>query len=101
MTKSLTAEFHVRPGFEERVERLVVELTAAVRQEPGNVMFLPHVNAADPRHYVIFEVYRDDEAFRAHLGESHGKRFNAALAECIEGESSSLTHLDSIEPEQA
>ncbi len=101
MTKSLTAEFHVRPGCEQRVRELVLELTALVRDEPGNVLFLPFVSAEDPRHYTVFEMYEDDDAFRAHLAADYGVRFNAELASLIEGDASTLHHLDAVEPARA
>lgn len=101
MTKSLAAEFHVRPGYEQRVRQLVLELTTAVRGEPGNLLFLPFVSAADPRHYTIFEMYEDENAFRAHLATEHGTAFNEALAGLIEGDGSTLNHFESIEAARA
>lgn len=97
MTKSLTAEFQVLPGCEDRVRDLVLELTARVREEPGNMLFLPYVSADDSRRYVVFEQYTDEEAFQAHLAADYGASFNAELSQLIEGENSSLTMLDSIE----
>jgi quinol monooxygenase YgiN len=96
MTTSLTAEFRVLPGHEAQVRELVTELTAHVRSEPGNLLFLPHVREDDPRHYVVFEEYVDDAAFRSHLAQEHGRVFNATVAPLIEGGSSSLTMLTSI-----
>ncbi|MFM9878323.1 MAG: putative quinol monooxygenase [Rhodoglobus sp.] len=97
MTKSLTAEFQVLPGCEDRVRDLVLELTTRVREEPGNMLFLPYVSADDSRRYVIFEQYRDENAFQSHLAAEYGASFNAALGELIVGETSTLTMLDSVE----
>ena len=47
----------------------------------------------NPPHWVIFEVYRDLEAFEAHIGSEHGRVFNKALAGIIEGQGSELTWL--------
>lgn len=101
MTKSLAAEFHVRPGCEQRVRELVLELTTAVRGEPGNLLFLPFVSSEDPLHYTVFEVYEDDDAFRDHLATEHGTTFNAALADLIEGDGSTLHHFETVEGARA
>ena len=42
MTKTLYAEFTVKPGSEARVAEMMPELTQHVRQEPGNELFLPY-----------------------------------------------------------
>lgn len=38
-------------------------------------------------------MYRDGDAFRAHIGAGYGKRFNAELAGLIEEDGSVLTWL--------
>ena len=38
MSKTLYAEFTVKPGSEARVAEMMLELTRKVRQEPGNVI---------------------------------------------------------------
>jgi quinol monooxygenase YgiN len=97
MTKSLYAEFTALPGHEARVRELLLELTAEVRREKGNLTFFPFTLESDPRHFFVFEVYTDDAAFHEHVTAAHGERFNAALAGLVEGSTSSLTWLASIE----
>lgn len=96
MTKTLYAEFTVRQGSEARVAEMMRELTGHVRQEPGNVMFLPYTRESNPREYFVFEVYRDEAAFREHIGAEYGRKFNAELADHIEGEGSVLTWLQPL-----
>jgi quinol monooxygenase YgiN len=93
MTKTLYAEFTVKPGCEMRVAQMMHELTDRVRREPGNVMFLPHVREENPREYFVFEVYRDEEAFREHIGAEYGREFNEELTDLIEGDGSVLSWL--------
>jgi quinol monooxygenase YgiN len=71
----------------------VTELAGSVRQEPGNVTFAVYTKADDPRSYWIYEVYRDDDAFRAHLAAPYGGPFNAELTDLIEEDGSVLTFL--------
>ena len=87
------ARFTARPGCEQRVAELVHELTASVRQEPGNIRFDPYTQAARPSEFFVFEVYRDEAAFQAHLGADHGARFNAELADLILEDASVLSWL--------
>ena len=91
MRKTLYAEFAVKPGSEARVAEMMRELTAHVRQEPGNVVFDPYVEEARPNRYFVFEVYEDQAAFEAHISADYGARFNAELADLIEGDASELT----------
>jgi quinol monooxygenase YgiN len=93
MPKTLYAEFTVTPGNEGRVADMMRELTALVRQEPGNLIFDPYIEEATPNRYFVFEVYKDDAAFQAHISADYGARFNAELTNLIEGDASELTWL--------
>jgi quinol monooxygenase YgiN len=106
MHTALYAEFTIKPGAEERVAEMMLALTARVLAEPGNIVFLPYTEAANPRQYIVFEVYVDDAAFQEHLAADYGAAFNAELAELIEGDASELTFLRPVNgvvlvPEQA
>ena len=96
MPKILYAEFTVTPGNEQRVAEMMRELAANVRQEPGNVTFLPYTRETNPREYFVFEVYRDEEAFQEHITAEYGRKFNAELADHIEGDGSVLTWLTPV-----
>lgn len=91
MTWALSAEFTAVPGAEERVAELVRDLTVHVRAEPGNLAFNPHRVRDEPRRWFVYEVYRDEAAFRDHLAADYGATFNAALANLVEGGGSRLT----------
>jgi quinol monooxygenase YgiN len=93
MPKTLYAEFTVTPGNEQRVAEMMRELTAHVRQEPGNLSFDAYTEEANPSRYFVFEVYKDDAAFEAHISADYGARFNAELTDLIEGDGSELTWL--------
>jgi quinol monooxygenase YgiN len=93
MTWALSAEFTAIRGAEQRVAELVHEFTDRVRAEPGNVAFNPHTLRDEPRRWFVYEVYRDEAAFREHLAAEYGATFNAALAPLVEGGGSRLTFL--------
>ena len=93
MTWALCAEFTALPGAETRVAELVRDLTALVRAEPGNLAFNPHTLVDEPRRWLVYEVYRDEAAFRDHLAADYGAAFNAELEPLVEGGGSRLTML--------
>jgi quinol monooxygenase YgiN len=96
MTKTLLAEFTAREGAEDEVARMILEYAEKVRQEEGNVTFDVYTKAAKPRAFWIFEAYRDEDAFQAHLKAPYGGPFNTALAPLIEEDASVLTFLDAV-----
>jgi quinol monooxygenase YgiN len=96
MTKTLYAEFTVKPGSEARVAEMMRELTEQVRREPGNQLFLPYTRENNPREYFVFEVYEDDAAFQEHISADYGATFNGELAGHIEEDGSVLTWLQPV-----
>jgi quinol monooxygenase YgiN len=96
MTKTLLAEFTARQGAEDEVAALIRDYAVKVREEEGNLAFDVYTKAADPRAYWIFEVYQDENAFKAHLDAPYGAPFNAALTPLIEEDASVLTFLDPL-----
>ncbi|MGV4982779.1 putative quinol monooxygenase [Streptomyces sp. NRAIS4] len=96
MKKTLLAEFTAREGAEGEVARLIREYAQKVRDEDGNLTFDVYTKESDPRAFWIFEVYRDEDAFQAHLKAPYGGPFNAALAPLIEEDASVLTFLDPL-----
>lgn len=95
--KTLFAEFTARDGAEDAVAGLVRDYARKVREEGGNLAFDVHTRASDPRAFWIFEVYRDEDAFQAHLKAPYGVPFNAALAPLIVEAAAVLTFLDPLE----
>lgn len=96
MKKTLLAEFTAREGAEDEVTRLIVDYAKEVREEEGNLAFDVYTKASHPRAFWIFEVYRDEDAFQAHLKAPYGGPFNTALTPLIEEDASVLTFLDPV-----
>jgi len=91
--KHLYAEFEAKPGSEAQVADLVAGYAGQVRAEAGCLAFDPFVRSDNPRHWVVFEAYVDDAAFRDHMETDHNRRFNREIAIHIEGGASSLVQL--------
>ncbi|WP_077488824.1 hypothetical protein [Sinomonas mesophila] len=68
MTKTLYAEFTVKPGAEERVAQMMRGLT----------------------------VYRDEAAFQEHIAADYGREFNRELVDLIEEDGSQLSWLEPL-----
>lgn len=57
------------------IAHILRELTAASRQEPGCVTYIPHFVESEPDTVVIYEQYKDEAAVEAHRGTAHFAKF--------------------------
>jgi quinol monooxygenase YgiN len=89
----LHATFTAQPGQGDRVAGLLREFAETVRAEEGNIVFDASRLADDPDRFFVYEVYRDDDAFQAHLSSPAGVPFNTELQTLIVEPSSQLTFL--------
>ncbi|MGV0111143.1 putative quinol monooxygenase [Arthrobacter sp. CP30] len=94
---ALYAEFTAQEGKAEEVQALLLDLTTKVRAEPGNITFDPHRRKESPNDFFVYEIYRDQHAFDAHISADYGKVFNEALSELIVGTGSTLTFLTPLQ----
>ena len=94
--KVLFAEFTALPGQEETVAELLDRLADDVRREPGCIEFAPYRLSDEPSRFFVYEVYRDDDAFTAHINAPYGSEFNARLAPLIVEDGSQLTWLQPL-----
>jgi quinol monooxygenase YgiN len=59
------------------------EIEASIRVEPG-VLALYAVSEKDnPAHVMVFEIYADADAYKAHLETPHFKRYKAATQHMV------------------
>ncbi len=89
----LHATFTARTGEEDHVARLLADYSKVVRQEPGNVIFDASRLRGAPDHFFVYEEYRDEAAFQAHLSHPAGRAFNTELTPLIVEPTSELTFL--------
>lgn len=92
----LHAVFTARPGEGDRVADLLRDFAEKVRAEEGCVVFDATRLADDPDRFFVYEVYRDEAAFQAHLANPAGGPFNASLQQLIVEPASVLTFLRRI-----
>ena len=89
----LHAVFTARPGRGDEVAVLLRDFADVVRAEEGNVVFDATRLVDDPDRFFVYEVFRDDAAFQAHIAAPAGVPFNEALHQLIVEPSSILTFL--------
>jgi quinol monooxygenase YgiN len=94
----LYAEFTAKPGSESEVETLISGLAEQVRREPGNAEFTVYRERDNSRKFFVFEQYRDEPSFEAHIGAEYGVIFNRQLSGLIEEGESQLTWLTRFDP---
>ena len=87
---------------EEFLEALMVDAKGANENEPGCLRF-DAVEDADDNHRIwLYEVYKDEEAFKAHLAAPHFQVFKAAADKWrIEGIQGSARGSKNIYPTDA
>lgn len=92
----LHAVFTALPGRGDDVAALLRDFAEVVRAEEGNIVFDATRLVDDPDRFFVYEVYRDDAAFQAHISAPAGVPFNDALQQLIVEPSSILTFLRRI-----
>ena len=75
MAYVVTAVWTVRPGQEDVVRDAVEKLTPASRQEPGNLFYQVYRSPAEPSVFRFFEIYQDEDAYKAHGASEHFERY--------------------------
>jgi quinol monooxygenase YgiN len=67
-----------KEGEEEAVADAISALAGPSREEPGNLVYEPHRSREDPRTFVVYEKFVDEDAYRAHGDSEHFRRFGLA-----------------------
>jgi (4S)-4-hydroxy-5-phosphonooxypentane-2,3-dione isomerase len=74
---------------EDRIDQFLraidVNSEATLRDEPGCLRFDVHRHVDDPTRFLLYEIYRDEQAFtKEHRAATHYAAWRAAAAECVE-----------------
>ena len=79
------AELEIEPAQLDNYKAAVEEhIETAVRVEPGVLVLYAVSERDNPTHSRVFEIYRDADAYKAHLESAHFKRYKAATEKMIE-----------------
>jgi quinol monooxygenase YgiN len=77
MTFVMNGKWTARAGHEDEVREHIRALVEPSRAEPGNLLYLAHEDPEDPRVFVFYEQYVDEDAFRRHGETEHFQRHGA------------------------
>jgi quinol monooxygenase YgiN len=68
------AYWTAKDGEEEPVAAALARMVEPSRAEPGNLAYQVHRDPADPRRFVVYELYADEAAYLAHGESAHFQR---------------------------
>jgi quinol monooxygenase YgiN len=78
------AEIEVDPAHLESYKAAVQEqIEAAIRLEPGVLVLYSVSNKDNPAHVTVFEIYRDRDAYLAHLRAPHFLKYKATVEKMV------------------
>jgi len=72
---TLVAYINVLPGFEKEMKEALTTMATASRKETGCEQFVANVRNDSPQMVVIYETYKNDEAFQLHKTSPHAVAF--------------------------
>jgi quinol monooxygenase YgiN len=72
---SFTVRMKFKAEDRDKIQEALRELTAASRQEPGCVSYIPHVLEDDADTVLIYEQYVDQAAREAHGASEHFQKY--------------------------
>jgi quinol monooxygenase YgiN len=81
MAYVVSAVWTAKPGKEDFVRDVILQLTPLSRAEPGCRFYQPHSDPAEPGVFRLFEIYDDEAAYKAHADSEHFQRL--ALGQAI------------------
>ena len=87
----------VKPEMREKFLAAALDDSSCSLQEPGCLRFDVLQDNTDPNRFFFYEVYRDEDAFKAHQASAHYPRWRAAAAEVL-AEPTSASRCSTIYP---
>ena len=88
MAYVVAALWTANEGEEERIARVIEEMTPPSRKEDGCLFYQAHRSPDDPRLFYLYEQYVDEAGYQAHQDSNHFQRL-------VVGEA--IPHLESRE----
>ncbi len=67
------------------LEREFRKLVPVVLKEPGTVSYTVHRKADAPNEFLIYEKYKDGDAFKFHMSTDYFKAFSKSIAPLLDG----------------
>ena len=71
----LIVHMTMKPGTEEECKRLLLQMVAETRKEPGCIQYVAHQSIDNPRNFAFYESYADKAALDVHRASPHFARY--------------------------
>jgi autoinducer 2-degrading protein len=83
---TIAALIKVKEGKGDEAEKEFRKMVSEVRaKEPGNLKYLVHRSIDDPTRFFIYEIYKDEEAIKAHTSTPHFRNMFSTLDPLMDG----------------
>ena len=93
----VVATLKVQEGKGSEFEAVFTDLSKQVRaNEPGNIVYQLTKSRTDPTVYKVLELYKDEDALKAHGQTDYFKAAGAKMAPCMGGRPE-IEYLDAVE----
>lgn len=77
--KTIVCRVLVKEGQEAAFINVAKALVEATRKEAGNISYNLYQSPLDPKSFIFYEEYKDDDAFHFHENSEHFKTFATAI----------------------
>lgn len=75
MSYALVAIYRVKPGADSAIEAALRIMTRLTRAESGCLSYVAHRSPEENNVFFLYESYRDEAAFQAHISSDHFERY--------------------------
>ena len=75
MAYVVAATYRCKPGEEEKVREVLETMAPLSRQEPGCLFYQAQRSVDDPLTFLLYEQYRDEAGYQAHMATAHFERY--------------------------
>jgi len=82
----VVARVAVKEGQEKEFIEIASKLVASTRAEEGNLFYMLYQSTENPSIFIIYEEYKDDNAFEVHANSAHFAAFTEASSGMMAGE---------------
>ncbi|WP_234367863.1 putative quinol monooxygenase [Parabacteroides pacaensis] len=84
--KTIVCRVIVKEGQEAAFIDVAKTLVEATRKEPGNISYNLYQSPLDPKSFIFYEEYKDDDAFNFHANSDHFKAFADTIPNMLAAE---------------
>ena len=94
---TIIARIKIKEGKEDEALEALKKMAEGVEaNEPGTLAYIIHKSVDDPSEIVFFELYKDDDAAKAHSGGESMKAFQSGFAEIFDVSQVKIERLERV-----